>query len=151
MVTGKQPPKKKARKGWDSLSAGYRKRLERSGISKRDYQNGVSLSRARGHEKTPERPERAYKGKNAARYGEYREKRRQKRPVGKWIKSDWVSSAIDHTRNQLSHLRYYNHNTVINNAEKKTISQLQRTVTMTTEDLQAAARPQIPGNVWWYH
>lgn len=37
------------RKGWDSLSDSYRKRLTRSGITKAEYESGVDLSRARGH------------------------------------------------------------------------------------------------------
>ena len=45
-----------ARKGWDSLSSGYRKRLEKGGISESAYTRGESLAKARGHEKTPERP-----------------------------------------------------------------------------------------------
>lgn len=47
---------KKPRKGWESLSPAYRKRLERGGISAADYGAGHSLSRARGHATTPEHP-----------------------------------------------------------------------------------------------
>lgn len=36
------------RKGWDDLSTGYRKRLERGGITQQSYDSGVSLSKARG-------------------------------------------------------------------------------------------------------
>lgn len=43
-----------ARKGWTSLSAGYRSRLEKSGVTKRQYEQGASLQSARGHGKTPE-------------------------------------------------------------------------------------------------
>lgn len=45
-----------ARKGWDSLSPGYRQRLEKGGISKTAYNRGESLQKARGHAQTPERP-----------------------------------------------------------------------------------------------
>jgi hypothetical protein len=45
-----------ARKGWSSLSGEYRKRLEKNGISKKDYESGASIQSARGHSKTPERP-----------------------------------------------------------------------------------------------
>lgn len=45
-----------ARKGWQTLSHGYRARLEKSGISRSDYESGHSLSKARGHSKTPEHP-----------------------------------------------------------------------------------------------
>lgn len=44
------------RKGWESLSPAYRKRLERGGISAKDYAAGKSLSKARGHGATPEHP-----------------------------------------------------------------------------------------------
>lgn len=45
-----------ARRGWDSLSPGYRQRLERAGISQSDYEAGRSIRAARGHANTPERP-----------------------------------------------------------------------------------------------
>lgn len=45
-----------ARKGWDSLTSDYRKRLESNGISKKDYESGKSIAKARGHGHTPERP-----------------------------------------------------------------------------------------------
>lgn len=49
------------RKGWDSLSAGVRARYERAGVTRGEYESGVSLAAARGHGRTPERPERAAK------------------------------------------------------------------------------------------
>lgn len=48
-----------SRRNWNALSSGYRNRLERAGISRRDYERGVSVSAARGHAATPERPSRA--------------------------------------------------------------------------------------------
>jgi hypothetical protein len=45
-----------ARKGWTQLSAGYRARLEKAGISQTDYERGESIRAARGHATTPERP-----------------------------------------------------------------------------------------------
>lgn len=44
-----------ARKGWTALSSGYRARLEKAGISRKDYESGTSIKKARGHENTPER------------------------------------------------------------------------------------------------
>lgn len=44
------------RKGWQELSANYRNRLERAGITQKQYAAGKSLSKARGHSKTPEHP-----------------------------------------------------------------------------------------------
>lgn len=42
------------RKGWESLSPAYRKRLERNGITASAYAQGASLQKARGHRTTPE-------------------------------------------------------------------------------------------------
>lgn len=58
-----------ARSSWESLSPAYRSRLERGGITRQDYLSGASLSGARGHKATPERPERA--DRNPERYKEY--------------------------------------------------------------------------------
>jgi hypothetical protein len=44
------------RKGWDALSPGYRQRLENAGLSRTEYEAGESIKKARGHERTPERP-----------------------------------------------------------------------------------------------
>lgn len=44
------------RKGWDNLRPDYRERLERKGVTREDYDAGVPLSKARGHEHTPESP-----------------------------------------------------------------------------------------------
>lgn len=48
-----------ARKGWNSLSPGYRARIEKAGLTKADYEAGQSLQKARGHANTPERPSRS--------------------------------------------------------------------------------------------
>lgn len=48
-----------ARKGWNALSANYRARLEKKGITKKDYEQGTSIVAARGHAHTPERPSQA--------------------------------------------------------------------------------------------
>jgi hypothetical protein len=58
-----------ARSSWESLSPAYRGRLERGGITRQDYLSGDPLSGARGHGKTPERPERAEK--NPEKYRNY--------------------------------------------------------------------------------
>jgi hypothetical protein len=62
-----------ARLGWDAISPAYRGRLTKAGITRADYERGASLTSARGHAKTPERPERA-KSK-PERYKEYLAKR----------------------------------------------------------------------------
>ena len=47
------------RRAWAALSPAYRTRLERGGITRELYEQGWSLSAARGHAATPERPSRA--------------------------------------------------------------------------------------------
>lgn len=64
---------------WTALKESYRKRLEKNGITRRMYESGASLSKARGHGKTPEHPEDAYKGKNAEKYAEYRYRKAQRK------------------------------------------------------------------------
>jgi hypothetical protein len=45
-----------ARKGWDALKRDTRERYERNGVDKAAYERGESLKAARGHSRTPERP-----------------------------------------------------------------------------------------------
>ena len=56
-------------RNWQALTPTYRKRLERGGITRSDYESGSKVTSARGHARTPERPERA--AKNPARYPTY--------------------------------------------------------------------------------
>lgn len=44
------------RKGWNSLTPKYRERILRAGLTREDFEAGSSIKKARGHEKTPERP-----------------------------------------------------------------------------------------------
>lgn len=37
------------RKGWDSLSPSYRRRLQKNGITRNDYNAGAKIQKARGH------------------------------------------------------------------------------------------------------
>lgn len=59
-----------ARKGWDALKPGYRERLENAGITKQDYESGGSLTKGRGHEKTPENPRQYSPSKYPKYHGE---------------------------------------------------------------------------------
>jgi len=54
---------------WNALRPAYRARLERAGITRERYLSGEPLSSARGHARTPERPERAER--HPERYPEY--------------------------------------------------------------------------------
>lgn len=58
-----------ATRDWGRLTPAYRARLERRGITRSSYEAGVSLSAARGHAATPERPERA--SRNPDKYRDY--------------------------------------------------------------------------------
>lgn len=58
-----------ARKSWSQLSPNVRKRYQSHGIGPREHARGVSLTAARGHAKTPERPERA--ARNPSKYPDY--------------------------------------------------------------------------------
>lgn len=61
-------------RNWDNLSAGYRQRLERSGVTRGQYESGASLEKARGHKETPEHPERAEA--NPQKYQKYLNERK---------------------------------------------------------------------------
>ena len=63
-----------ARKGWEQLSEGYRKRLERAGITKSKYEKGESIKAARGHAEPPERPREAYSREGRKKYRNYLER-----------------------------------------------------------------------------
>lgn len=136
-----------ARKTWGALSENYRKRLERGGITKQAYESGASLSAARGHAATPERPERALKGRNASnpKYNKYREKLRNK--------AYWVGKAIDYTHKAIGDLPRYDHGNVVERANRKTIEQLKRTLKLTRDELRFlyTRDPGNNKNVWWYH
>jgi hypothetical protein len=54
-----------ARKGWNALSPGYKSRLQKAGITEADYTAGSSITGARGHLHTPERPSQANPVKHA--------------------------------------------------------------------------------------
>lgn len=48
----------KKTRNWNALNPEYRARLARGGITRADYNRGVSLSAARGHASAPENPNR---------------------------------------------------------------------------------------------
>lgn len=62
-----------ARKAWADLSENQRKRYIRAGVTPEQHAAGVNLSAARGHARTPERPERATR--NPDKYAGYLERR----------------------------------------------------------------------------
>jgi len=63
-----------SRRSWESLTPIYRRRLERSGLTRAAYESGAPLTGARGHGTTPERPDRQNR---RAEYASYRAQRSQ--------------------------------------------------------------------------
>ena len=63
-------------RNWSQLSTGYRERLERGGITRQAYESGASLSAARGHGATPEKPLTSLENV-PARFASYAELRRE--------------------------------------------------------------------------
>jgi len=64
------------RGSFSDLSESYRTRLERGGITRESYESGASLSAARGHAATPERPLKDLENP-PERYREYAEIRKE--------------------------------------------------------------------------
>jgi hypothetical protein len=158
-------------RNWESLSPSYRERLSRNGISKAAYEAGSPVTAARGHAKTPERPERAQR--DPGRYPEYIQKRATK-PPGKPRKPSSAKQAqdLENARNrafrQMIRLAYrtgyawVNIDTIEANcfggftAESgavpgMTLAEARFTATMNDDDLQILAAPQYRANPWFYH
>lgn len=102
---------------WKRLSADYRGRLARQGISQADYEAGASLSHARGHGKTPEHPSQAIR--NPERYQEYLGKHTPSGPSGPPIgnRSYWVRKFSDNMSRQLGHYMKFNRTKVREHAQ----------------------------------
>lgn len=157
------------RRAWADLSPNYRKRLERGGITKRDYDRGRNLSAARGHFATPEHGIKSAE-KHPEKYGEYI----RKRAVGGGGKppqspeeeahelNEWKDRAFEHMRAELNMLpRYYEPTVEANVYGGRTresgevkgmnLAECKWTAAATQEELRAHAYPQYRGNPWWYH
>jgi hypothetical protein len=48
-------------RNWDSLASSTQRRYERAGVTRSQYEGGISLKAARGHASTPERPAQGYR------------------------------------------------------------------------------------------
>lgn len=143
-------------RNWDSLSSAYRARLQRSGISRSQYESGVSLSAARGHARTPEHPQDAYKQSGRQKYKDYRRERHglvdqvvaRKRELWK-SRGRWNEDRA----------RLYVSNGVKNSAGhfvKPRLADLRAFLAMTDEEAErvvAGDRDFIEGdfNFTWYH
>ena len=151
-------------RNWDNLSTSYRGRLERAGITREMYQAGVSVTAARGHSRTPERPQRAFTPREQAnpRYSGYRMRR-----------SDLLNRTQEHVRDIMvqgvnagiiERLDLRNVNELLSLARPQMLHAM---LNMTLDDYQAMAAFQVPPrgmlqdwfiqysgdwyNPFWYH
>lgn len=163
------------RRDWDSLSADYRERLSRKGITRGKYESGVSLKSARGHETTPEHPEQAIR--KPGKYPEYIRKReprpgkpepkppRPKSPLQQAFDLEKARNAAFRRMMRILHGMpgaYFSVDTVEANifggftAESgavpgMTLDEARFTAKMSEDDLMQLSSPQYRGNPWWYH
>ena len=156
-------------KQWGQLSASYRDRLargfQRQGLSRTQvrgrYNRGTlgPVTAARGHARTPERPERATRWPE--RYREYIAKRETVQAQPPRQPSKRVQ-ALTHIRTKLAHYYKYNDATVVANVNAMTDTELDWTLRANTESLRARASVQHAGyaswwtdpersNPWFYH
>jgi hypothetical protein len=158
------------RKGWDSLSASYRERLSRRGITRSQYEHGRPLSGARGHGATPEHGLKSAK-KNPKKYGDYIRKRSvpEVKPGPTKAAEDEAyelnkarDAAFLNFEGRLQYYVYYNHDTVLANVYGGTttesgpvtgmsLAEARWTSQADTEEIRSHAEPYYTGNPWFYH
>ena len=156
------------RKGWESLSPGYRKRLESKGITKSLYGRGHNLSSARGHAATPEHGISQARRK-PTRYREYL--RKHEKISGPPLQTpeeqarelnEAKDAAYLNIKGRLEEYIWYNEQTVLANvyggdtAESGIVpgmhlAEARWTSSADTEQLRSRASEQYLGNPWWYH
>lgn len=136
---------------YDALSADYRNRLARNGISKADYLAGQSVSKARGHAKTPEHGIKDAI-KNPQKYQDYIKKQiptgGQYPPVDR---EDLEDKALRSMDIKLGYYLKYRRDSVIARVKKMTVRELRITIAATEDQLVQLARPQHKSNPWHYH
>ena len=140
-----------ARKSWQSLSANYRNRLQRAGITQADYESGSSLSKARGHAHTPEHPSDAEKDKN--RYKKYRDNRnrlvqmvieRKQRLFGSQTRYNHIHS-VSYVKDGVPNLPGFEQT-------PPSVAELKAAVKKSDDQILNEARNQRPEkSYWWYH
>lgn len=156
------------RKAWESLSGPYRKRLERYGITKSQYERGRPLSGARGHGATPEHGIKSAR-KNPKKYGDYIRKRAVPEvqvPASAEDEAYELNAARDaayiNTHSRLKDYFKYKRKTVLANVyggitsesgpvPGMTLAEARWTANADTEELRSHASPQYRGNPWFYH
>lgn len=157
-----------ARRVWENLSPGYRKRLERNGITKNLYERGLrSLKAARGHANTPEHGLTEAR-KHPARFREYLRKKEPKPRIPRGAEKEarelnkLLDQAYQNEYDRLHEYHKYNDKTVRANVYGGDTSEsgpvpgmsageARWTAGADTEELRSRAREQYTGNPWWYH
>lgn len=137
-----------AARNWGGLSRDYRERLARKGITREAYESGVSLTGARGHAETPERPERAEGTKGSAKYQAYLRRRKQ-------LEDDLVAKkervfSGSHKWNPVHSMEYVKHK--VTGKTRPTITDMKRALKMTDQEMEEAA-DDSGGNwedQWWF-
>jgi hypothetical protein len=149
-----------ARRGWDTLSTGYRDRLQRSGVTREGYERGESIQKARGHESTPEHGLKDAV-KNPAKFREYLDVRRERQEREQPERLERLrNQAYQHARQaEISDLSAYGSNFAIEeNIENACIEELEAMLKASpkTWSQRAKQQPKDYGfegriNPWWYH
>jgi len=165
------------RRAWESLSASYRNRLSRAGVTREHYQSGGNVSKARGHGQTPEHPREA--ARNPAKYREYTEKRRNisggslRTPEDEAYElNELRDNAMRSVDGKLgSYIKYKRRNVLANiyggtggaqflgvlgdspEEERRgmTADECRWTIQADAEELRSTASNQYKGNPWFYH
>lgn len=154
-----------ARKGWSELSPAYRQRLQRGGITEKQYTSGVPLSKARGHAKTPEHGIKDVI-RRPAKFREYLNRNPQ-------AEAQMINSIRDQAyENMVRRLGTYHsfkHKNVRANVyggirswqhsdeppevevPGMSLSEARWTATADTEAIRSRAADQQHTNPWWYH
>lgn len=155
------------RKGWDTLSPGYRKRLESKGITKARYDRGHKLDIARGHGETPEHGIKEAR-KNPVKYRKYLRKHEPTGPGGKTPEeeareiNEAKDAAFFNIKGSFELYLKYNEDTVTANVyggrtsesgevPGMSLAEARWTANATIQQLRSRASEQYKGNPWWYH
>lgn len=135
---------------WSSLSAAYRARLTRAGISPRDYEAGASLKAARGHSQTPEKP-----SEYAKHPGKFRKYAERRKPLTQEVGAK--KERIFRNRIKYDGPNSWQYVTKGNSKEKilpPTLAQLALVAAMTDEEFEDFQYEKKEDDDWrflWYH
>jgi hypothetical protein len=158
------------RRAWEALSATYRKRLQRHGITRSQYENGRPLSGARGHGATPEHGLKSAR-KNPKKYGDYIRKRsvpEGPHEVPRSVEDEAFElnaardAAFLNIHGRLHSYFKYKRDTVLanvyggatsesGNVPGMSLEEARWSANADTEELRSNAEPYYIGNPWWYH